>query len=197
MAEQSEEWLALILIEPTPDIDIRRHKMGYFNALTNSWFKKAENGRIIFYPYGRLGHGYIISIEDEFKIKRFLNRYNIISFTIIITSVILFGIYSFVLLIFFIPFYSIKINRTLLNAKKTEEKMKLGEALKNVSASMGIPTCIFIFILCLLMTGMSIFSIFISKLKLAGILGVLFFGLCLLHSTFLLYYSIKLKKKPY
>lgn len=168
--------------------------MGYFNGLTNAWFKKTADGKAIFYPRGKFGSGYILSEEAELKIKTFLKRYYMISLPIIILSVILFGIYAFALLLFVIPFYEIKIRRLLSNAEKTQEKMTFSEVTKNMAVSMGIPTSILMLTASLLITATSVFCIFLPKGRLIGILGTLFFGLSLIISIYLLKYSIKFKK---
>lgn len=170
--------------------------MGYFDGLTNAWFKKTDGGKTIFYPYGRFGSkGYILSKDSEENIRKFLKRYNMISLFIIILSVYLFGLYTFILLFFFIPFYSIKMRRLLSNAEKTQEKMKFNEVIKNMAVAMGVRTSIVMFVGALLMTSAAIFCIFMRGARLISILGTLFFGLCLLQSIFLIRYSVKYNRK--
>jgi hypothetical protein len=40
--------------------------MGYFSALSGSAFKTAGNGRKLFFPWGILGHGYVVASETDF-----------------------------------------------------------------------------------------------------------------------------------
>jgi hypothetical protein len=165
--------------------------MGYYKGLVDSYFRKSSEGNLIFYPYGKFGSGYIIIDDDQIKIKKFLNRYLKISFPLILLSVFLFGIYAFVLLFIFILFYSIKIKNLLANAKRTREKIKIKEILRNMAVSMGIPTSIFMLIASILMVGGSAFVLFYRNEKLIGILGLLFFGIGLCQSAFLVKYSIE------
>lgn len=96
--------------------------MGYFNGLVNASFKKGELGRTVFYPYGMLGYGYILSQDSERRIKSFLKRFAIICLPIAILVGTLFKLYGIVLLIIFIPIYSFRIRNLLATATKTEKK---------------------------------------------------------------------------
>jgi hypothetical protein len=44
-----------------------RLRMGYFNALTSSSFKTAQDGRVHFFPWGILGRGYVIPSEEQHR----------------------------------------------------------------------------------------------------------------------------------
>lgn len=168
--------------------------MGYYDGLINSWFKRTESGRSIFYPYGVFGTGYALSSNNEVEIRRFLRRYSMISLPTIIVAAILNKLYSFVLLLFLIPIYSIRIRQMLSNAEKTEEKMKLNEATRNMAISMGVPTSILMLAGSFLMTAASVFLIFWPNARTIGILGAIFFGLCLFQSVWLVKYSLAYKK---
>ena len=41
--------------------------MGFFDALVNSSFNTTEDGKHIFFPWGRIGRGYIVPSEKELK----------------------------------------------------------------------------------------------------------------------------------
>ena len=169
--------------------------MGYLDGLTNSWFKKRDDGNVTFYPYGKFGNGYILSRESELKIKKFLTECYTIFFPVAILCAVLFRIFAFVFLLFFIPYYSIKIRQLVSNSEKTQEKMRFNEPLENMAKSMGAGISIFILVGSFVMTSLAVFFIFQPGSRLVGILCALFFGLCLLQSIFMVKYSIKFKKE--
>ena len=39
--------------------------MSYLDALVNSLFKKSESGATLFYPWGIIGKGYVVSSASE------------------------------------------------------------------------------------------------------------------------------------
>jgi len=169
--------------------------MGYFDGLTSAGFKKREDGKTIFYPYGVFGCGYIVSQEKESKIKKFLMKYYTISFIAIIVSFVLLGPLAFVLFPILLPLYAVTIRQLLLNEEKTQEKMKYGDGLKNMAASMGIRTSILLLVGAIVMEAGSIFSFFITDNRLMSIFCTVLFGLALLQTIFLVKYSIKSKKR--
>jgi hypothetical protein len=64
--------------------------MGYFDALTSSYFKTAADGRKLFYPWGVLGRGYVIATDqDQQRLVRQLKIYTIVSFVLIVGAGIL------------------------------------------------------------------------------------------------------------
>ena len=64
--------------------------MGYFDALTSSYFKTAADGRNLFYPWGVLGRGYVIATEqDRQRLLRQLKIYTIVSCVLIVGAAML------------------------------------------------------------------------------------------------------------
>ena len=41
--------------------------MGYFDALTSSYFKTAADGRKLFFPWGVLGRGYLFDSDRDYE----------------------------------------------------------------------------------------------------------------------------------
>ncbi|MDQ7774131.1 MAG: hypothetical protein RDU13_11505 [Elusimicrobiales bacterium] len=53
--------------------------MGYFEGVGSMYFKKDPQGRAVFYPWGALGKGYVLSDETmEPRLRRFLKTYIIL-----------------------------------------------------------------------------------------------------------------------
>lgn len=44
--------------------------MSHFDAITNPYFKSAQDGRRLFFPWGVLGHGYVVSSQEEYERMR-------------------------------------------------------------------------------------------------------------------------------
>lgn len=154
--------------------------MGYFDGLLSSGFKKDKEGKALFYPNGIFGKGYIINEAIEKQIKVFLKKYYIALF---ITTVILINFFKpFVALIsilFWMPYYEIKIFKILSSAEKTSERLTLSENSEIVAINMGLKTNIILFIVSLLLVAMAVFSLFTDANKIMAITVVLFFGTCL------------------
>jgi len=167
--------------------------MGYFDGLVSVSFKKRNDGKTIFYPYGRAG--YILSEDSEKKAKDFLKRYYVISIFAIIVLTILFKMYALISLIFICPYYFFNIKKFIVNSERVTQRTALEEKVKRMAVSMGLPMCILMLLGSLLMTSISIFAIFSSEVRLVGVLGTLLFGLGLIQSVFLVKYSSFLSKK--
>jgi hypothetical protein len=149
--------------------------MAYFSGITNSLFKKTEGGQSVFYPYGKLGSGYILSPDQEREARQFLNRTCMIYFVLILVAILFLGVVSIPLLLIGLAFYQLQLRRLVSNAEKTQEKMAISESYKNMAASMGKPTCMVLFALSLIMTILSTVG-FIFRSKLIGSIGIVLFG---------------------
>lgn len=54
--------------------------MNYFESIADSYFKKSNEGKVIFYPWGVLGKGYIIPTEEKaIKIRKSFKKGGVIS----------------------------------------------------------------------------------------------------------------------
>ena len=61
--------------------------MGYFDALTSSYFKVAQDGRKLFFPWGVLGRGYVIASEQDYnRLRTQLKVYTIVALVLIIAT---------------------------------------------------------------------------------------------------------------
>jgi hypothetical protein len=172
--------------------------MKYLDGLINSWFKKTKDEKIVFYPYGIFGRGYVIAPATELKIKTFLKRYYIISFIVIIFSTLFKHQFFLLSLILFIGTpYLIKMRQLLSNAQKINEKISLKESMQNAATSMGTVMVFIIFFGSLVLFIGSIvyvFSEYDNYRGLMDIVGMVFFASCFLYSIFLVIYSLNRKK---
>ena len=169
--------------------------MGYFEGLTGASFKKTEDEKTVFFPHGKFGAGYILTEEEEYKIKRFIKTYYMISFPIIIIAVTIFKVYALFLLVIEIPFYLIIIKKMLKSSEKSKEKLTIKDTTNNMGKSMGLAVSILLLIASLLMTTMGVLCLTIPKGRIIGVIATAFFGIGVVQSVFLIRASIKNKKK--
>lgn len=158
------------------------------------WFRKGVDGRSIFYPYGILGKGYILSNQDEIKIKQFLGYYHIMSFLLALISAVFFSYFALCLLLIFVPFYFVRINFLLHNAQKAVERMSFEEIHRNMASSLGFGGVLFLLLAALVMMGASLFYLYLGKSVFLGIAGLLMTSLSILQSIYLFKLLISKKK---
>jgi len=157
--------------------------MGYFNAISNAWFKKDENSKTVFYPHGKLGSGYILDQVSEKKIRSFVKWYNIVVFPIVVVTTMFFRWYALLLLIIFWPTYEIAVRRLLKGQAKTQTKMSIREVNKNMARSFGLPWLILLLLMSLLMFMASLVVLIFTDRRTIGVVGVLLFGLGIFQSV--------------
>lgn len=169
--------------------------MGYFDGLVNVSFKKADDGKTIFYPYGSFSAGYIVSEDKESAAKTFLKKYYIISLIVIIIAIVFFKLFALALSIFFIPIYYFKVKKIIVGAEPTQQKNTYKERIKNMAKAFGPVISLVMLIIDLIMLGASVVCVFIPQARAIGIVGALFFGAGLIQTVFLVKYSLEEKKK--
>jgi hypothetical protein len=168
--------------------------MSFFEGLTSAWIKRRADGKAVFFPYGKLGSGYVLSRESEVRIRKLLRIECMVSLPIVVLSGTLFGPYALVLLPILCASYITKVRRLLAKEERTNETMGWEEVRRNMASSMGVPTSIAMLLLSLLMTCASLFAYFTSQAKRVGFIGVIFFGLCLWLSALFVKGSMRRRK---
>ena len=165
--------------------------MGYFDRLIGSAFSNSTDGKTVFYPYGILGSGYELSEKNNRKIRVFLKRYVVVSLIVLIISFLFFRAYGLFLLVALLPVYMHKISSLLSTQAKLSGRLTFRDSARNMARSMGLPTCILLLIgNCILLLG-SMVCVAYSQNIWVGILGVVFFGVGVVHSSFLIKYGIR------
>ena len=90
-----------------------------WHALLNAGFKESQDGKTVFYPYGVMGCGYIVSERTEKRIRNLRAVYvSMFIFTVFLGFLILFGLATIS--------YVIAEKFVLLSSEKTNEKMNTG-----------------------------------------------------------------------
>jgi len=105
--------------------------VGYFDVLTSSSFKTAEDGRRLFFPWGILGSGYVIPSGEEFeRLRRHVKAYTVISLYLIIIAVAWKGfVGGFVVLPLLVVPYVVWVQSQCRRLHQTDERLTLSESL--------------------------------------------------------------------
>lgn len=114
--------------------------MGYFDGLSDAIFKTDAKGRSIFYPWGVLGKGYILSNEPrKQQIRRFIKFYYMVSLPSIIAVGILLGwIISVALLPIFFFWYFFATARLLRGLPVAGGRLSLSESYQSSAQAYAI-----------------------------------------------------------
>lgn len=160
--------------------------MGYFEAISNSGFKRDEHAMTVFYPWGVLGRGRVLpDAETETQLRRFVRYYNMAAVVSIIAVAVLLGaLVSLALLPGLFVIYRIRMQTLLADCRFSDEPLTLDESYGNTAAGLSGTTlklllgCSALFVLAGL--GMFFAAIFAGHLNLmfSGLSAVLFFGIC-------------------
>jgi hypothetical protein len=49
------------------DKALMRPDMSFFDEMGKSYFKSAQDGKTLFFPWGRLGRGYVVASREEYE----------------------------------------------------------------------------------------------------------------------------------
>lgn len=159
--------------------------MGYFDALTNSSFKKDAADKTVFYRWGVLGKGHVLpDDETENRIRGFIRRYYMISLPVIIIVGVAVGwIYAFILVPFLVVWYHFKCKALITGFPVAAGKLTLKESYANAAKAHNKKMLWLLLIFSILFVGGGLFM-FIHGVsnynKVMGALGCLFFGVCII-----------------
>ncbi len=157
--------------------------MGYFDGLTNASFKKNEEGKTIFFPWGVLGKGRILPDEaTETKVRAFVSRYYKVSLpTIFGVGVFVGWAWSFLLVPIFGAWYYFGSKSLGSHYPYSEDKLTLKESYTNSATGHNKVTLWLLFTASILfvLAGIFMASIATSPSQIAmGYFTVIFFGAC-------------------
>jgi len=169
--------------------------MGYFDGLVDGSFKKADGGTTLFYPNGIFGKGYVIpNVRKKEEIRSFLKRYTIAALaTIVISAAAIFSSVEVFAIPWWIPavlYLSILMALSLLadaniryltkGLALADQRISPAEMYRNSARSHDLGTLWVLAVLSFFMTigsgWMALDGDAAWYLRLAGLLGVLFFG---------------------
>jgi hypothetical protein len=159
--------------------------MGYFDALTESSFKTAQDGTRLFFPWGIMGSGYRIATEQDYlRLRQQIKAYMIISFVLIIPLVLLVGAAAFAILVPLMGFYLVWMRYVLRDLTRSDEQLSLRESMTsqarrhNPALLRFLQISSIVFVIC----G-AVMLLSASGSQLIALLSILFFGLCTVMLT--------------
>ena len=108
--------------------------MGYFDTISSSAFKTKDDGQKLFFPWGTLGHGYVIPSDAEFERLQYQYK-NVTVFSILVgiaAIIFLKSLLSIVAFMFvFIVAYMVWVRYQCRNLSPTQEKLTVSENVAN------------------------------------------------------------------
>jgi len=154
--------------------------MGYFDGLTDASFKKDASGKIIFYPWGVLGGGYVVESETQHaQIRGFIKKtYMVMIPAIILIQITLGYLVNVAILPLFLLWFIFMLNKRTKTMTRSSEKMKITEAYQISAKSHNLPTLIICEFMCFGFVSAGIWICIKRQQLLIGLGAVVFFGLC-------------------
>jgi hypothetical protein len=166
--------------------------MDYFDGLTDAKFKNDAQGRLLFYPWGILGKGYVLPDESKKQqIRRFVRLSYIVFWPAIIGTIIFIGwVFSFVVLFLLFLWYFFEISRFLKGLPVASERLGLSESYTNSAKSHNMAT-LWIMLIFSVLFVLSGFAILVHNRDawFVGLASIIFFGASSLANG----YMIKVK----
>jgi hypothetical protein len=155
--------------------------MGYFDALTASYFKTTPDGRRLFYPWGVFGRGYTIPSEQQYeRLRGRIKTYTIAALVLIIgAAVLLKSLWAFAVAGLLIVFYRAWTPFLLRDLQPSDEKLSLTESMTAQARAQSGSILWLLLILSLLFVATGIaMLVFDPDRWLTAVSGTVFFGLC-------------------
>jgi hypothetical protein len=101
--------------------------------MISGYFKSAQDGRKLFYPWGAMGRGYVIASDQDYRrVKKELTAYIVISVVLSLVAITLIGyLAALVLIPVAIAFYSLWKPHLVRGLQPTAEELSLRESYTN------------------------------------------------------------------
>jgi len=163
--------------------------MGYFDALTSSYFKAGADGRQVFFPWGVLGRGYALpSAEACNTLRGKLKIYTIVALTAIIgTSAVRMYLVSAGITAVLVGFYVVWVRFLLRGLAPVEETLSLPESYTSQALAHSAVTLWALEISSLVFVIGGALLLAFDRQNWAAALGAMvFFGLCAVAIGFMI-----------
>jgi hypothetical protein len=159
--------------------------MGYFDALTSSAFKTTEDGRRLFFPWGVLGRGYVLTERQYEKLQKQVRIYMIVALVLIIAMAVLKEyLATAVVVAFLLGFYLIWMKFVLADLQPADERLSLEESMTSQAVRHNPVMLWFMTIVSFAFVAMGVFALIIDRANWwIGLGCIVFFGLCALMMT--------------
>jgi hypothetical protein len=168
---------------------MRNFAMGYFDALTSSYFKAGADGRQVFFPWGVLERGYALPSEEAYnKLRGKLKVYTIVALAAIIgTSAAQMYLVSAGITAALIGFYVVWAQFLLRGLAPVEETLSLRESYTSQALAHSAVTLWALEISSLVFVVGGVLLLVFDRQNRATALGAtVFFGLCAVAIGFMI-----------
>lgn len=167
--------------------------MGYFEGISNLYFKSDSGGKQVFYPWGVFGKGYVLpDAAAEGKLRRFIRVHLMVAFPVIIVAVIQGWGWCVIACAGLFAWFYIGSRRHLAGCQVSSERLTLKESYSNSAKAHNLVTLWVLFIIALFFTFVPFWLATgepVNSSRLMLILSGLLFG-CF---SFAIGYMIKVK----
>lgn len=169
--------------------------MGYFDGLTEASFKKNAQGETLFYPWGVLGKGYIVSdAKKEADLRKFTKLNYMITLPLVIVNQSLFGfIPNLVLLPIYLIAFLVILKKLTKDLPIANEKLKITESYKNSASKHNLATLIVLGLSSLVFTITGLLFIIEGRNTVLGGFALVLFGLTTVAISYMAWNKIKNK----
>jgi Ca2+/Na+ antiporter len=155
--------------------------MGYLDALTSSYFKTAQDGRKLFFPWGIWGRGYAVDSQQHYeRLQRKLKAYTLVSLVLIIAAaasqeyVAALGVAALL-----IVFYVVWSRYLLRGLQPSDETLSLQESMRSQARAHSAVALWLLEIGALAFVGCGILILVIDPGNwLIAVGAIVFFGVC-------------------
>jgi hypothetical protein len=149
----------------------------YLAALQSGSFKTDASGVTVFFPYGFLGRGYLITPDQEALIRGWIGRFYVVTFIAIVISVTIIRFGALLLIVPALAVYWLWARRAVAGLPVAATRMTYREVGRSQAKAFGSRWLTGLLVLSTLFTAASFAMLGSPKNQLIGALGVVLFGL--------------------
>jgi hypothetical protein len=146
--------------------------VGYFDGMTDALFKKQADGGVVFYPWGAMGNGYLVTQPQKAsRLRAFVRGFYVITGPLfILLGTLLRGRALWViapLFVIFTAWYAMKTRQMLAGVPRCTERFSIKEGYARTAASSSAQTLRLrrFFFACLLVAVMGILLMLVAHTR--------------------------------
>jgi len=158
-----------------------RTRMGYFNALASGYFKTARDGRMLFYPWGATGGGYVIPSQEAYdRLHRRIKIYQLVSLVAIVGAVVVrHYLAAFIIAGLSVVFYRAWTSYLVRGLQPSDERLSMQESMATQARAHGAVGLWLLEIVALMFVATGVVMLVAAPDKrLIALTSIVFFGAC-------------------
>lgn len=169
--------------------------MGYFDGLTEASFKKDSQGQTLFFPWGVIGKGYIVTdSKKEAQLRKFTKLNYMITLPVVIFNQVVFGyVPNLILLPIYLITFVLLLKKYTSGLPIATDKLKVAEAYKNSARKHSLFTLVALGLSSLIFTIMGVIFIVEGRNVILGAFAVALFGFTTAAMAYMSWNKIKNK----